>query len=253
MVALAALTLYVGLAQRPAGEPALTLGFYMVTSCESPAASPPMRLAGAAKPYCFERSPILSQTDVASAALDKDQKGNLFVVLTLKEAAAERIYELTATSIGLEIGQFLNGQLRRVAVIEAPSRRAYCSRLTEQEAASVVAAFQRGDVARIAPVLPPGKLVTREKPFTTAPFPIYRREPEYTERARAARIEGTVVLEVIIQPDGKVEVLRVVRSLDPDLDAKAIECARTWRFRPGTKDGKPVAVTATIEVNFRLL
>jgi hypothetical protein len=47
--------------------------------------------------------------------------------------------------------------------------------------------------------------------------------------------------------------IRVVRSLDPGLDQRAIEAVRQWHFRPGTKDGKPVRVAATVDVNFQLL
>jgi TonB family protein len=47
--------------------------------------------------------------------------------------------------------------------------------------------------------------------------------------------------------------MRVIRSLGLGLDEKALEAVRQWKFRPGYKDGKPVTVEATIEVNFRLL
>jgi TonB family protein len=62
-----------------------------------------------------------------------------------------------------------------------------------------------------------------------------------------------VVLSVIIDATGKPTNLKVVRPLGLGLDEKAIDAVRKWRFRPGTKEGKPVAVFATIEVNFRLL
>jgi protein TonB len=49
------------------------------------------------------------------------------------------------------------------------------------------------------------------------------------------------------------ENFEVVRSLEPGLDQKAIEAVGQWRFKPGAKDGAPVTVRATIEVNFRLM
>ena len=87
----------------------------------------------------------------------------------------------------------------------------------------------------------------------TAPALLYKVEPEYSEEARKAKYQGTVVLYVEVDPSGKARNLRVVKSLGLGLDEKAIEAVNKWKFRPGYKDGKPVTVAATIEVNFRLL
>lgn len=87
----------------------------------------------------------------------------------------------------------------------------------------------------------------------TPPKLISNVEPEYSEEARRAKVEGTVVLYAEIRPDGRVRNLRVTRSLDAGLDQKAMEAIEKWTFQPGRKDGKPVVVAATIEVNFRLL
>ncbi|HZT32024.1 MAG TPA: energy transducer TonB [Bryobacteraceae bacterium] len=87
----------------------------------------------------------------------------------------------------------------------------------------------------------------------TAPVLLFKVEPEYSEEARKAKYQGTVVLYVEVDPNGKPRNLRVVRSLGLGLDEKAIEAVNKWRFRPGYKDGHPVTVAATIEVNFRLL
>jgi len=86
----------------------------------------------------------------------------------------------------------------------------------------------------------------------TAPALLYKVEPEYTELARNAHVEGLVVLYVEVDPEGKAINPRVVRTLGYGLDEKAIEAVRKWKFRPGYKDGKPVSVVATIQVNFRL-
>ncbi|MBZ5579376.1 MAG: energy transducer TonB [Acidobacteriia bacterium] len=87
----------------------------------------------------------------------------------------------------------------------------------------------------------------------TAPSLLYKVEPEYSEEARKAKFQGTVILYVEVAPDGRAVNPKVVRSLGLGLDEKAIEAVRKWKFRPGYKDGKPVTVAATIEVNFRLL
>ena len=86
----------------------------------------------------------------------------------------------------------------------------------------------------------------------SAPRVVYDPDPEYSEEARQAKCQGTVVLWVIIGPDGKPRNVRVQRSLGMGLDEKAIEAVRNWRFDPAKKDGQPVAVQVNIEVNFRL-
>ena len=87
----------------------------------------------------------------------------------------------------------------------------------------------------------------------TAPTLISKVEPEYSEEARKAKFQGTVVLYVVVDEKGLPRDLRVVRALGLGLDEKAIEAVKKWRFRPGYLNGKAVAVAATIEVNFRLL
>jgi TonB family protein len=87
----------------------------------------------------------------------------------------------------------------------------------------------------------------------SAPVPIFRPEPEYSEEARKAKWQGAVTLQIVVDEMGVPKEIRVTKSLGLGLDQKAIEAVRKWRFRPGTKDGKAVPVIATIEVNFRLL
>jgi periplasmic protein TonB len=87
----------------------------------------------------------------------------------------------------------------------------------------------------------------------SAPSVLFKVEPEYSEEARKAKWQGTVVLSLVVDENGKAQNLKVVRSLGLGLDQKAIEAVEKWRFKPGMKDGKSVPVIATIEVNFRLL
>lgn len=87
----------------------------------------------------------------------------------------------------------------------------------------------------------------------SAPSVIYKVEPEYSEEARKAKFQGTVVLFVVVDEHGNPTALRVIRPLGLGLDQKAIDAVQKWKFRPGMKDGKAVPVQATIEVNFRLL
>jgi TonB family protein len=85
------------------------------------------------------------------------------------------------------------------------------------------------------------------------PVKLYGPEPEYSEEARKAKYQGTVVLNGVVDPSGRTRDLKVIRSLGLGLDEKAIEAVEKWKFRPGYKDGKPVPVYVSIEVNFRLL
>jgi len=87
----------------------------------------------------------------------------------------------------------------------------------------------------------------------TQPIPIYDPDPEYSDAARKAKFQGTCTVQVVIGADGTVSHPTVVEPLGLGLDQKAIEAVLKWRFRPARdKDGRPVAVTANIEVNFRL-
>ena len=86
----------------------------------------------------------------------------------------------------------------------------------------------------------------------SAPKELYAPEPEYSEEARKAKYQGTCVLYVIVGADGRPRDLRVARSLGLGLDEKAIDAVKTWKFEPAMKDGKPVAVAISVEVEFRL-
>lgn len=86
--------------------------------------------------------------------------------------------------------------------------------------------------------------------------PVVLREvkPNYTADAMRAKIQGIVVVECVILPDGTVGEAHVVKSLDPTfgLDQEAVKAARQWRFIPGKKQGQPVPVLVTIELMFNL-
>ncbi len=86
----------------------------------------------------------------------------------------------------------------------------------------------------------------------SAPRILYAPDPDYSEEARKAKYQGTVVLWVVVGPDGRPRDVRVQRSLGLGLDEKAMEAVRTWKFEPARKDGQPVAVQINVEVNFRL-
>jgi TonB family protein len=88
----------------------------------------------------------------------------------------------------------------------------------------------------------------------TSPTLIHRTQPQYSAEAMRAKLQGVAVLSGVVGIDGTLHDIRVVRSLDAafGLDREAIACVRQWRFRPGTREGTPVAVYVTIEVAFTL-
>jgi TonB family protein len=86
----------------------------------------------------------------------------------------------------------------------------------------------------------------------TAPKPLYHPDAEYTDKARRKKINGTVILSLVVASDGLVRDAKVTTGLDKDLDNQALKAVRTWKFEPATKDGKPVAVRIAVETSFHI-
>jgi TonB family protein len=92
-----------------------------------------------------------------------------------------------------------------------------------------------------------GKVYKVGESGVKAPKVLHKTEPKYPEAATAT---GTTVLSLEVSPAGKAENIVVKRSLETAFDQSAIDSVKTWTFAPATKDGQPVRVTATVEVNF---
>ncbi|HLH17807.1 MAG TPA: energy transducer TonB [Bryobacteraceae bacterium] len=99
----------------------------------------------------------------------------------------------------------------------------------------------------------PGTGVYRIGNGVSPPQLIEKVEPKYTEQARQAKYQGTVLLYIEVNPEGQATNIRVQRGLGLGLDENAVKAVSQWKFKPGMKDGAPVTVAATVEVNFRLL
>jgi periplasmic protein TonB len=86
------------------------------------------------------------------------------------------------------------------------------------------------------------------------PVVVSQVKAEYTPEAKAARIEGTVGLEAVVLADGAVGEVNIAQSLDDahGLDQQAVKAMKQWRFKPGMKDGKAVAVRVQVEMTFSL-
>jgi protein TonB len=85
-----------------------------------------------------------------------------------------------------------------------------------------------------------------------APQLVNRVEPGYPEAARKARMEGVVILEAIITANGNVEDVKVLKSMNPLLDAAATRAVQQWKYRPATLNGRAVRVYLTVTVTFNL-
>ena len=104
-----------------------------------------------------------------------------------------------------------------------------------------------------APLPPPP---VTQGPVRAAQLPQLPRKlvdvrPLYPEVARSARVEGTVILEAVLDTSGRITQLRVLRSV-PLLDQSAIDAVRQWRYTPSTYNGRAVSVLMTITVHFSL-
>src|SRR6266568_3382026 len=81
------------------------------------------------------------------------------------------------------------------------------------------------------------------------PVLLLKVEPEYTEEARRAKLQGTVMLRIEVNERGQAQNISVRQSLGLGLDERAMEAVQRWKFRPGTVGGKPAVTSALIEVN----
>jgi periplasmic protein TonB len=86
----------------------------------------------------------------------------------------------------------------------------------------------------------------------TTPKLIHKVQPEYTKRAKKAKLHGVVKLKIVVASTGVPEDIKVVDGLDPDLDAEAIKAVSQWRFEPAMENGRAVPVWANVDVSFRL-
>jgi TonB family protein len=84
------------------------------------------------------------------------------------------------------------------------------------------------------------------------PRPTYDPNAEYSNKARKARVSGTVLLSFVVREDGTTSDIRVIRKLGAGLDEEAIKAVRQWRFEPATIDGNPIPDRITTEMSFHL-
>jgi protein TonB len=115
--------------------------------------------------------------------------------------------------------------------------------------------LRRGAAVLLALIwtLSAGAQSEEEKVYTvgngvTTPRVTHQVDPEHP--ARGFRISGAVLIGLVITSKGEPKEVHVVRSLEKDVDAAAVEAVKQWHFAPATKDGKPVAVRIDVEIRF---
>lgn len=104
----------------------------------------------------------------------------------------------------------------------------------------------------VAEGTPDGKDVHKVGGEVKEPVVVSRVPPTYPEEARKNRVQGRVVLEAVIDEKGSVTAVEAVESPDPMLTDAAIEAVKKWTFSPATKNGRPVEVSFTVTVAFKL-
>jgi TonB family protein len=128
------------------------------------------------------------------------------------------------------------GRVSEAEAMEAPAgeiRKTHVAHLSPQRQATAQASKVGGGVA--------------------SPALLHKIEPSYSVEARAAKVQGTVVLSVVIGTDGAASDVQLRKGVGYGLDEQALNAITQWTFKPGMRDGVPVPVQATIEVNFRLM
>jgi TonB family protein len=97
----------------------------------------------------------------------------------------------------------------------------------------------------------PDTIVFRAGKGLTPPRIIKQVDPDYSESARKAGVEGSVIVKLVVDKDGSPRNICIERSLRDDLDQSAARAVAQWRFKPATKDGEPVATWINAETSFR--
>jgi TonB family protein len=87
----------------------------------------------------------------------------------------------------------------------------------------------------------------------TEPVLLYKVDPEYSEEARKAKLQGVVMVRAVIDARGQVRNIAIAQGLGLGLNERAIAAVERWKFRAGMRNGQPVATSALIQLTFRLL
>jgi TonB family protein len=99
---------------------------------------------------------------------------------------------------------------------------------------------------------PPPSGVNHVGNGVTAPIPKYTPDPSYSDAARAKQFQGKAVFSMIVGPDGSVYSVKLTQPLGLGLDETSAATIKTWKFEPAKRNGEPVAVEVSVEMEFHL-
>jgi TonB family protein len=187
-------------------------------------------------------------------ALQADNKPETLFTI---EPLYQRALELRPDNANNPASMALSLELEAMALVlidpaYAPRAAPMQARARELRAASVNALEARPVVLPSMPLVNPDPAY-KVGGGVVPPAITYKVDPEYAQEARLLKLSGAVMLSIVVDPSGRAKSIRIVKGMGFGLDEKAVEAVLMWVFRPGMKDGSPVNVRATIEVNFRLL
>jgi len=218
----------------------------------------------------LESMALVTADDVSNARV-VDALGDRFAVdITFKNDASARLSRATAAHVGKPVAIVLDGRVVSAPVVRSPIGRSalLTGNFTRAQAEAIVSRLPPRVIGAHLKPTPLASLFfgrttsasEQDRPFTsndegvTLPSVVSETKPEYTQEAKDARIQGLVLLAVVVKTDGTVGDVKVTKSLDSKygLDKAAVDAARLWKFKPGTKGGKAVPVEVTLELRFTL-
>jgi TonB family protein len=199
------------------------------------------RVSGSDQPIYLHPAALATWSDVSLARIVDVGNSGFGVAVTLNSDAAARMATATTAHLNRPLAIILDGR-----VVAAPTVRAPIG-----ETAMIT-----GITAGAAQELIEANVACHTNPAQCAaavlPVPTYRERPQYTPAAMAAQIEGNVLLEAVVLPDGSTGSVTVVRSLDPGLDQEAVAALKRWTWTPGTRGGEPARITVQVQLSFTL-
>jgi TonB family protein len=201
---------------------------------------------GVVSPIVVERAPVTypsnptpgetDGTSLLSLVIDSDGTPSNIQVLQSHGAASD-----AAAIEAIKLTKFQPGS---VDGRPAPVRIFARTRFSED---------QRPTYPRILSHLGPiGSAGPPMRPYDKPPVALYAPNAQYSDRARKAKLNGYVLISLLVTEDGLPTDLKVVKSLGMGLDENALECVSKYRFKPATKDGVPVPTHISVEVIFQL-
>jgi len=194
-------------------------------------------------------SPPNADVDAATASIDKAaaDRADQYAADSLKVAQDARA--ALDAELKTQDGKWFKsyGRTRELAVAaKAAAEKASADAIAGKERADAIAMKQKADAAaRAKALMKPVRVGGQIKP----PTKIKDVKPVYPAIAQSARVEGVVIIEATIGPEGKVEDAKVLRSV-PLLDQAALDAVRQWEFTPTLLNGVPVPVVMTVTVRF---